>query len=41
MSYYLRDRSDGQVEIVLLRTVQVGLYPNWSAAEDAPHLPQG
>ena len=35
MSYYLRDRSDGQVEIVLHRTVQVGLYPNWSAAEDA------
>lgn len=35
MSYYLRDRSDGQVEIVLLRTVQVGLFPNWSAAEDA------
>ena len=35
MSYYLRDRSDGQVEIVLFRTVQVGLYPNWSAAEDA------
>ena len=35
MSYYLRDRSDGQVEIVLHRTVQVGLYPNWSAAEES------
>lgn len=35
MSYFLRDRSDGQVEIVLLRTVQVGLYPNWTAAEGA------
>lgn len=48
MSYYLRDRSDGQVEIVLLRTVQVGLFPDWSAAEEAraylkddePELPE-
>ena len=35
MSYYLRDRSDGQVEILLFRTVQVGLFPNWSSAEAA------
>lgn len=35
MSYFLRDRPDGQVEIVLLHTVQVGLHPNWSAAEAA------
>ena len=33
MSYYLRDRSDGQVEILLFRTVRVGLFPNWSSAE--------
>ena len=35
MSYFLRDRSDGQVEIILFRTVQIGLFPDWSAAESA------
>ena len=35
MNCFLRDRSDGQVEIVILRTVQIGLFPNWNTAEAA------
>ncbi len=35
MSYYLRDRPDGQVEVLFLRPIMVGICDSWAEADQA------